>query len=749
MEKLHLVHPPPSNNRYTPIRHLGTGGNGSVHLYRDAKKGTLVAVKTIRHEDSISPPNEAHILQPLGPHTNIVQYHTTLPHPSHEDRINLVFEFCPLGDLSAYIQATKTPIPESFAWHVFAHLTHGLHYLHTHGILHGDLKPANILLCPADASSSYPVLKLADFGAATLNPPHNVPRGHMATRGYQPPESEFRNGTQCDVWALGCVVYQLITRRLPLDVFAQPDVEPEVWFELSVTNRPKLNTTMPKQKNVASGRVTARPRKGRHAGSTAARGGRDVSPAPAPVTGGMKLKINLARQADPVEQQPIAIHAPTIEDVVKSRNAPDEDDIQEGVPSADEEEEFPGPETRRSGRVVKKRQDDDFAWGSDISNNIELSSVGKVDDDKDEAKYQDLRSDPPLPPTPTILSTQQRPRKPRGRPRKNAKSAPLTPVKEHPSSETLPESSPSPSPPTSSFTFAPSDRIYEIMGVITSQSSTQIALPTLYTPSSPSEKPWTTETLTQLYITAYNSSQWHVCDLVADTWIRAFHAVRHRAEKSGAEEMHLWRLNDALMRRRCAGREGFNPNERNHTDVLRVVDPLLCSHAHDFNSEALTQLYQHTHQGAGARLLWADSMALCGTKLEQAMARGKKYGQTWHADLMYDILCSTLRMVGRKLTLKIEEGGEGAWCKRYHEHGKNGLPCYRSLAADEGVGSGYGPVGGVGVGMKRGREEGEGEGESDEDGGERKRARLGDEGQNEVENREVVDKDAEGESDSE
>ncbi|KAF2124895.1 hypothetical protein P153DRAFT_370787 [Dothidotthia symphoricarpi CBS 119687] len=43
-------------------------------------------------------------------------------------------------------------------------------------------------------------------------------------------------------------------------------------------------------------------------------------------------------------------------------------------------------------------------------------------------------------------------------------------------------------------------------------------------------------------------------------------------------------------------------------------------------------------------------------------------------------MCTSLRMVGKKLTLKIEETQEGAWCKRYHEHAKHGMPCYREVA---------------------------------------------------------------------
>lgn len=75
-------------------------------------------------------------------------------------------------------------------------------------------------------------------------------------------------------------------------------------------------------------------------------------------------------------------------------------------------------------------------------------------------------------------------------------------------------------------------------------------------------------------------------------------------------------------------------------------------------------------------------MALCGSRLEASM---KKTRNTWPADLLYDVMCTSMRLVRRRLTLKIEESAEGAWCKRYHEHGRHGLPCYRKVAYERKV----------------------------------------------------------------
>jgi serine/threonine protein kinase len=178
----------PLRTRYHPTRLLGSGGNGQVYLCRDIKKGTLVAVKTIYHDHPLSLPIEAHTLQQLDRHPNIIRYHRSLSHPTIDFGVQLVFEYCEMGDLADYVnQGSQDHTPEVFIWHVFKHIVDGLNYVHSQGIVHGDLKPANILLAPPRDGDVYPLLKLADFGAATVNPPRDVPLGHLATMAWQPP----------------------------------------------------------------------------------------------------------------------------------------------------------------------------------------------------------------------------------------------------------------------------------------------------------------------------------------------------------------------------------------------------------------------------------------------------------------------------------------------------------------------------------------------------------------------------------
>lgn len=222
------------NKRYIPLRLLGGGGNGQVHLCRDAQVGTLVAVKTVHHSEPLSPPLEARILRSMGQNANIVRYHIVLNHPSQDFYMQLVFEYCELGDLGDYITGTMNDAtPETFIWHAFKHITSGLHFIHSKGVVHGDLKCANVLLMPTTDGTIYPTLKISDFGAAELNPPHHVPLGHFGTLGYQPPESNTRHGPEGDVWALGCIIHELTARCLPELELQEPALDLETWFAMS------------------------------------------------------------------------------------------------------------------------------------------------------------------------------------------------------------------------------------------------------------------------------------------------------------------------------------------------------------------------------------------------------------------------------------------------------------------------------------------------------------------------------------
>ncbi|EUC42655.1 hypothetical protein COCMIDRAFT_69541, partial [Bipolaris oryzae ATCC 44560] len=340
--------------------------------------------------------------------------------------------------------------------------------------------------------------------------------------------------------------------------------------------------------------------------------------------------------------------------------------------------------TTRTGRTIHKPQHEDVIQGGDYEQIMGLSSEGFGEDD---FKFQpdfsrDLRK----------CSSSQKHQKKRGVGRPRGKqpcfTSHLDRVSEEedwPSSSTLPAQS--------SFeynSFQPSQDVYDILNSLKASTKTHIDLPSLSNAADPDAiQPYSAELLTNLYIICYHGSLWNLCDLITDTWIRAFHERRKKSQNDPAYT--LWRPNKALEARKHAAHQArlngvhipseFDPNPVNlHLDP---TDPDLEPNVTDPPLHLLTYLYHHTPPTCGARILWADALALAGDQTEKGMEAAQRRGEEVHPELVWNVMQSGLRMVRRRLTMKCEESTEGAWCRRYHEHGRNGGRCYREVAAEE------------------------------------------------------------------
>lgn len=140
------------------------------------------------------------------------------------DTVYMVMRYERGRTLQEQIQQHKPTLTESFIRHVFGYLLNGLREVHTHKLLHLDIKPSNIYLRAADGS---PVL--LDFGAArqtlTLDSPRLKP---MYTPGFAPPE-QYQSldllGPWSDIYSVGASIYACIAARAPqaADLRAQDD----------------------------------------------------------------------------------------------------------------------------------------------------------------------------------------------------------------------------------------------------------------------------------------------------------------------------------------------------------------------------------------------------------------------------------------------------------------------------------------------------------------------------------------------
>jgi len=152
-----------------------------------------------------------------------------------------VLELCDGADLRRLV-AARGALPEAEVRAILGQLAHALDYVHQRGLVHMDVKPANVMIT-RDGE-----VKLTDFGIATpvvpLDRTSSADISVLGTPGFMAPE-QLTGGTvdsRTDIYALGCLAYQLLTGR---QLFGTTDL-----FELVQS---KLTTTVPRAEDIGSG----------------------------------------------------------------------------------------------------------------------------------------------------------------------------------------------------------------------------------------------------------------------------------------------------------------------------------------------------------------------------------------------------------------------------------------------------------------------------------------------------------------
>lgn len=204
-----------SKNRYEVIGNLGCGATSRVDKARDTVLGRIVALKTLVH--SFGAPTEqkqflreAQIVSQLS-HPAIVNLYDVGVEDGNV--AYLVMEYVP-GKTLQQVLAESTgpmPIPRACAW--ISDLAGALHRAHRSGVIHGDIKPANILVTDDGK------VKLSDFGIARFATQVSGSGRMMGTPAYLSPEQilgEPQN-TRSDLFSLGIVLYQMVTGVAPFD----------------------------------------------------------------------------------------------------------------------------------------------------------------------------------------------------------------------------------------------------------------------------------------------------------------------------------------------------------------------------------------------------------------------------------------------------------------------------------------------------------------------------------------------------
>ncbi|KAJ1910877.1 serine/threonine protein kinase [Tieghemiomyces parasiticus] len=201
---------------FTFGRILGEGSYSTVMLGTDQTTGQQYAVKILDKRHIIKEKKtkyvniERNTLNRLN-HPLVVRLHFAFQDPTS---LYFVLDYAEHGELLTLIRRCGQ-LPEVNARFYLAEIVTAVEYLHSRGVVHRDLKPENILL---DQDMH---IKLTDFGTAKLTDSADAgpPRANsfVGTAEYVSPEllTDKAVDRRSDLWALGCILYQLLSGRLP------------------------------------------------------------------------------------------------------------------------------------------------------------------------------------------------------------------------------------------------------------------------------------------------------------------------------------------------------------------------------------------------------------------------------------------------------------------------------------------------------------------------------------------------------
>ncbi|XP_051205054.1 mitogen-activated protein kinase kinase kinase NPK1 [Lolium perenne] len=197
---------------------IGSGAFGQVYLGMDLDSGELLAVKQVLIGTSIATRDKAQanireledevkLLKNLS-HPNIVRYIGTV---REEDSLNILLEFVPGGSIQSLLGRLGA-FPEAVIRKYTKQILHGLEYLHSNGIIHRDIKGANILV------DNKGCIKLADFGASKqVEKLATAAKTMKGTPYWMAPEVIVGSGHDfsADIWSVGCTVIEMVTGKTP------------------------------------------------------------------------------------------------------------------------------------------------------------------------------------------------------------------------------------------------------------------------------------------------------------------------------------------------------------------------------------------------------------------------------------------------------------------------------------------------------------------------------------------------------
>lgn len=200
--------------RYEILEIIGTGATGRVARAHDPMIGRLVAIKLFSKELAKGEARqrflqEARVVGQLS-HPSIMTLHDMgIDEPTQTPY--LVMEYLEGQPLDRILEKGSLPFPKACAW--VAEIACALGVAHRKGVIHGDVKPANVLI------TNDGRVKLMDFGMARLASHDTGASPLLGTPAYWCPEQILGKpqDSRSDLFSLGVVLYEMVTGKRPFD----------------------------------------------------------------------------------------------------------------------------------------------------------------------------------------------------------------------------------------------------------------------------------------------------------------------------------------------------------------------------------------------------------------------------------------------------------------------------------------------------------------------------------------------------
>ena len=207
--------------QYIIEKELGKGTYGIVYKAKKKEDNKEYVIKQISlqglnksQKDEVK--MESEVLKKIES-KYVVKYYESF---EEENKLNIVMEYCECGDLYEYIEKqkkNKQPLNENIIWKFFIKITLGLADIHKLNILHRDLKSLNIFLKHEND------VRVGDLGVAKVLNNTYFAKTFIGTPYYLSPElcEDKPYNDKSDVWALGCILYELCTYNHPFNAKSQ------------------------------------------------------------------------------------------------------------------------------------------------------------------------------------------------------------------------------------------------------------------------------------------------------------------------------------------------------------------------------------------------------------------------------------------------------------------------------------------------------------------------------------------------